>query len=202
MTVDTRLEEKLGFDRIRSIISDRCCTDFAADRVASEKFSTDPVVIRHRLLLTDEMRLIVMFEDSFPTTGYIDALPFLKPLLKDGFSIDVLSLGKLRTMLDTSRKISVFFSGIKDDIYPNLQRMASSLSAFPDIVRRIDSIIDKYGEIRDSASDELFSIRKSRTRKRPESPAGLTPSFTRHRRTGSSTVTLPLPSATASSFFR
>ncbi len=161
MTVDTRLEEKLGFDRIRSIISDRCCTDFAADRVASEKFSTDPAVIRHRLLLTDEMRLIVMFEDSFPTTGYIDALPFLKPLLKDGFSIDVLSLGKLRTMLDTSRKISVFFSGIKDDIYPNLQKMASGLSAFPDIVRRIDSIIDKYGEIRDSASDELFSIRKS-----------------------------------------
>ena len=83
MAIDSRLEEKLGFDRVRKIIADRCSTDYAADRVASEQFSTDPGVIRHRLLLTDEMRLIVMFEESFPTTGYIDALPFLKPLPVD-----------------------------------------------------------------------------------------------------------------------
>lgn len=161
MATNTRLEEKLGFDRIRSLISDHCCTDYAADRAASEQFSTETSTIRRRLLLTDEMRLIVMFEDNFPTTGYIDALPFLKPLLKDGFSIDLLSLGKLKTMLETSRKICSFFSGIKDDIYPNLQKMTSGLTAFPDIQRRIDSIIDKYGEIRDTASDELLSIRKS-----------------------------------------
>ena len=161
MDIDRRLEEKLGFDRVRTMISDHCCTEYAADRVASEQFSSDAKTIRRRLLLTDEMRLIVMFEDRFPTTGYIDSLPFLKPLLKEGASIDILSLGKLKTMIDTARKIAAFFANIKDEIYPNLQKMTSGLSSFPDIQKRIDTIIDRYGEVKDTASDELYSIRKS-----------------------------------------
>ena len=160
MEIDRRLEDKLGFDRVRKIIADRCSTDYAADRVASEQFSTDAGVIRHRLLLTDEMRLIVMFEESFPTTGYIDALPFLKPLLKDGYSIDLLSTGKLRTMIGTLTKVSSFFAGMKDGIYPNLKRMAAPIGSFRDVQKRIDSIIDRYGEMKDTASDALYDIRK------------------------------------------
>ena len=160
MAIDSRLEEKLGFDRVRKIIADRCSTDYAADRVASESFSTDPGTIRHRLLLTDEMRLIMMFEESFPTTGYIDALPFLKPLLKEGYSIDLLSTGKLRTMIGTLAKVSSFFGGMKDGIYPNLKRMTAPIGNFRDVQKRIDSIIDRYGEMKDTASDALYDIRK------------------------------------------
>lgn len=159
--IDTRLEEKLGFDRVRSIISDRCCTDYASERVRTETFCTDRKEIRHRLMLTDEMRLVVMFEDSFPTTGYIDAIPFLGPLGKEGSSIDLLSLGRLKTMLDTLRRITHFFSQIKDGVYPQLKRMARPIMSFPEVSRRIDIILDKYGEVKDTASDELYSIRKA-----------------------------------------
>lgn len=152
-------EAKLGFDKIRRIISDRCLTDYAADRVEKEEFSTDRGVIGTRLALTDEMRLIMMFEDSFPTTGYIDAAPFLEPLLKAGSSIDTLSLGKLKTATDTVRKILHFFGGIKDGVYPRLKRMAGQVNSFPEIQRRIESILDKYGDIKDSASDRLLEIR-------------------------------------------
>ena len=160
MAIDTRLEEKLGFDRVRKIVSDRCSTDYAADRVASEQFSSDPRTIRHRLLLTDEMRLIVMFEESFPMTGYIDALPFLKPLLKDGYSIDLLSTGKLRTMIGTLTKVSSFFAGMKDGIYPQLKKMAAPVGNFKEVQKKIDTIIDRYGEMKDTASEQLYEIRK------------------------------------------
>ena len=105
-----RLEGKLGFDRVRSLIADRCSTDYAAERVGDEELSTDPSVIRKRLQLTDEMRLILMFEENFPTSGYIDCLHFLEPIGKNA-SIDLLSLGRLRTMLDTLRKVTNFFRG-------------------------------------------------------------------------------------------
>lgn len=156
--INSGLEAKLGFDKIRRIISDRCLTDYAADRVEKEEFSTDRGVIGTRLALTDEMRLIMMFEDSFPTTGYIDAAPFLEPLLKAGSSIDTLSLGKLKTATDTVRKILHFFGGIKDGVYPRLKRMAGQVNSFPEIQRRIESILDKYGDIKDSASDRLLEI--------------------------------------------
>ena len=104
--IDTRLEGKLGFDRVRTFVADRCSTEYAVTRVTEERFSNDPKVIRERLALTDEMRLIVMFEENFPTNGYIDCLDFLKPLEKTGYTIDILSLGKLRTMVETVRKLT------------------------------------------------------------------------------------------------
>ena len=157
--INQGLEAKLGFDKIRRIISDRCLTDYAADRVEREEFTTDRSSIMTRLALTDEMRLIMMFEDSFPTTGYIDAVPFLEPLLKAGSSIDTLSLAKLKTATDTTRKILHFFGGIKDGVYPRLKRMAGQINSFPEVQRRIESILDKYGDIKDSASDRLLELR-------------------------------------------
>ena len=159
--IDTRLEQKIGFDRIRQIISDRCSTAYAAERTATETFSTNPAHIRKRLLLTDEMRLIMMFEDSFPSGGFIDCIDFLKPLEVGSSAIDLISLRKLRTMLDTLRRVTSFFEGIKDGVYPNLKRMSAPIMGFPEIQRRIESIIDRYGDVKDTASDELYSIRKA-----------------------------------------
>ncbi|MGP1393380.1 MAG: endonuclease MutS2 [Candidatus Cryptobacteroides sp.] len=155
-----RLEEKLGFDRVRKAISDRCSTEYAATIVDNEEFSTNPSEIKKRLQLTDEMRLIVMFEESFPASGYIDCTVFLKMLELSGANIDLMSLGKLRTMLDTLRKITAFFSGIKDGIYPNLKKKMSSVTIFPEVSRRIDTILDKFGNVKDTASDLLYEIRK------------------------------------------
>ena len=157
---DTKLEAKLGFDRVRAAIAGRCCTDYATRRVEEEEFCTSGAEIRRRHLLADEMRLILMFEENFPTAGYIDAIPFLEPIGGHA-SIDLLSLGKLRTLLDTLRKALHFFHTIKEGIYPNLQRLASGITAPQEVQRRIDAILDRYGEIKDTASDALYSIRRS-----------------------------------------
>ena len=132
-----RIEHILGFDRIRKIISDRCSTEYAVERTAAETFSTNEKEIRRRLLLTDEMRLIVMFEESFPSNGYIDCVGFLQMLENSGANIDLTSLGKLRTMLETLRKVSIFFSNIKDGVYPNLKRMVSQIALFPEVQQRL-----------------------------------------------------------------
>ncbi|MBQ8069889.1 MAG: Smr/MutS family protein [Bacteroidales bacterium] len=157
---DIKLEAKLGFDRVRKAIQDRCSTEYAADRVSREEFSSSPQEIRHRLLLTDEMRLILMFEDSFPTSGYIDTLPFLRILVHEGSNIDLHSLGKLRTMTETSRKVLHFFLSIKDGVYPALKRMCTQMNVFPEVSRRIDLILDKTGNVKDTASETLYEIRR------------------------------------------
>ena len=159
--IQTRLEQKIGFDRIRQIISDKCSTLYAAERVATETFSTKEGQIRKRLLLTDEMRLIMMFEDGFPSGGFIDCIDFLKPLESTSAAIDLVSLRKLRTMLETLRKVTSFFEGVKDGVYPNLKRMSAHVMNFPDIQRKIDGIMDRYGDVKDTASDALYEIRKS-----------------------------------------
>ena len=157
---EERIEAILGFDRVRKIISDRCSTEYATARTAEENFSTDAREIRQRLLLTDEMRMIVMFEESFPSNGYIDCVRFLEILANEGSNIDLVSLGKLKTMLETLRRITLFFSNIKDGIYPNLKKMVNSIVLFPEVQQRIDTILDKFGNVKDTASDELYDIRR------------------------------------------
>lgn len=157
---EERIEAILGFDRVRKIISDRCSTEYATARTAEENFSTDVREIRQRLLLTDEMRMIVMFEESFPSNGYIDCVRFLEILANEGSNIDLVSLGKMKTMLETLRRITLFFSNIKDGIYPNLKKMVSSIVLFPEVQQRIDTILDKFGNVKDTASDELYDIRR------------------------------------------
>ena len=159
--LDGRLEAKLGFDRVRQAIADRCSTAYAAQRVAEEAFSTSPREIRRRLLTTDEMRLIILFEESFPTSGYIDCVDFLELLAQDGANIDLHSLGKLRTLLETLRKITAFFAAVKDGVYPNLARMTAHIAVFPEVQQHIDRTLDRHGNVKDTASDLLYEIRKA-----------------------------------------
>ena len=155
------LEAKLGFDRVRAAVCDRCQSEYASSLARQEKFSNDPVRIGRRLALTEEMRLILMFEDGFPTSGYIDSLDFLVPLRQPNASLDILALRRFRTMLDTLSKVIGFFEGAQKGMYPNLRKMTSAVNTFPLISHKIDTILDRYGNIRDSASPELADIRRS-----------------------------------------
>ncbi len=161
MTNTAKIESKLAFDKIRESIAARCSTGYGRDRAESEQVSDAPSEIERRLGLTDEMRVILMFEASFPTSGYSDCIPFLVPLRSPFSHIDLPSLVLLRGALDTLRKILSFFAGCKEGQYPLLRDMASAVLSFPEILRRIDEILDRYGEVRDNASEQLYSIRRA-----------------------------------------
>lgn len=156
-----RLENKLGFNTIRSLISGKCSTQYGKDKTLSETISTDREVVSLRLDLTDEMRLIIMFESSFPDSGFVDCLSFLIPLKVESSYIDLVSLNKLGQALETLKKIITFFEKCDPAKYPRLKEMSGSILFFPEILRRIDLLLDKYGEIRDNASPELLRIRTS-----------------------------------------
>ena len=156
-----KIEQKLEFGKIRESIALRCSTNYAKERVYSEKISKNPNTIENRLSLTDEMRLICMFESSFPSKGFIDSIDFLKPLEREASVISKENLNKLSMLLESIKGIINFFKNTKEENYPYLKEMTSQMIFFPEIQRRIDLILDKYGEIKDNASDELFKIRKS-----------------------------------------
>ena len=155
------LEQKIGFDKVREKIAAKCATDYARRKVAAEQISHDASEIMFRLRLTDEMRLICLFEDSFPAGGYVDTKAFLLPLQAENTSIDLPSMRLLRTSLDTLRRILAFFRDCKDDLYPTLRQISSSVSYEPEIGRRIEQILDRTGDVRDTASPELGEIRRS-----------------------------------------
>ncbi len=159
--MNERLEQKLGFDRIRSMIESRCSTSIARERAGSDLFSTSYDEIEEELSRTDEMRLIVMFESGFPDTGFVDTYPFLKQLEATSSFLDLNSVVRLRNSLDTIRQIMSFFRNTKEGQYVRLKKMAEPVVLYPEVSRRIDSIVDKFGDMKDSASPELQTIRRA-----------------------------------------
>ncbi len=156
-----RLENKLGFDKIRESVITLCSTEGAKDIVRKIEFSCSKEKIERDLILVDEMREISLMENSFPSQGYIDILSFLLQLEQDSYYLDTSQISKLKSSLDLLRQLLHFFSKTKEDKYPNLKSLISGVLFFPQILNRIEIILDRFGQIKDNASEELLSIRRS-----------------------------------------
>ena len=161
MENSAKIEQKLGFEKIREQLKLRCSTNYAKLRIDAEKVSHNPKTIEKRLTLTDEMRLVCMFESSFPQNGFIDSIDFLKPLEIEYSSISLENMNKLYTFVENLKGVLNFFRSSKEGSYTALKEMAAPIMFFPEVSRRIESIVDRFGEVRDNASLELFNIRKS-----------------------------------------
>ena len=155
-----RTELKIGFDKVRAMVVGKCSTRGAASMARELEMMTDAGAIAQALKLTDEMRLICMFEDTFPLEDYVDMHDFLLPLSSESSCISLPNLVLLQRGLETIRRVVGFFRSSRDGVYPNLKQMASEVAFFPEVTRKISSILDKYGAVRDTASEELQAIRR------------------------------------------
>lgn len=156
-----RTEQKLGFDKIRLSVESLCSTELAREMVRGASFCLDYKEVREKLLLTDEMRSISLLENGFPDSGFVDTTNFIKQLEHTSYYLDIASVSKLRVSLETIRQILFFFKSTKDGLYLNLKRLIEPVVLYPEIVRRIDSILDRFGEIKDTASEDLQIIRRA-----------------------------------------
>lgn len=161
-----KIEQKLGFNKIREQIAGRCNTNYAIQRAHTEEVSCKRETIDKRLRLTDEMRVITIFEQSFPRNGYVDTIHFLKPLETPSAVISLGDMINLKQFLSTLKELTLFFredklnSG-KSLKYPNLFRLAAPVIYPPEILYRIDEIVDRHGEVKDTASPQLQEIRRN-----------------------------------------
>lgn len=153
-------ERKIGFDRIRAQLSERCTMPTARERLAAEEFSTSAREIEHRLSLADEMRIVLEMEHDFSKEDYPDIQPVLAKLRIEGAFLDVVEVVLLRQALAEIGAVVAFLLDRKER-YPALYDRTRGIEPFPEIVRDIDRLVDSFGEMRDSASPELAQIRRA-----------------------------------------
>ena len=152
-------EEKVGFDRIRELVSTRCLCNLGIRKVKEVSFSSDYEIVSRLIAETDEMKTICMMDDSFPVDNYIDSTPFLERITVVGTWLDEHELYDLRKSLDSIKALLAFFKRGDEPRYPNLTNLTKGLSYYPYVADRIDSILNKFGKIKDNASPELARIR-------------------------------------------
>lgn len=159
------IESKIGFDSIRTEISQLCTSRMGKDAVAAMSFSSDRDYVIRLLRQTDEMLTLIRSGSDLPGANVYDVVPYLNEIKASGSFMTADRLRDLGKMLASISEVRSFFSRSSDDgknaLYPELKREFEGLVSFPEIEREIDRCINKFGEVKDNASDELSEIRRS-----------------------------------------
>ena len=134
------------------------------ERVSEMNFSDQFETVEELLNQVTEFVRIIQEEDNFPDQFFFDVRPSLKRVRVEGMYMDEQELFDLRRSLETIRDIVRFLQRNEeeesDHPYPSLKRLAGDIAVFPQLITKIDGILDKYGKIKDNASTELSRIRR------------------------------------------
>ena len=156
----SNFEIKIGFDKVREILQGRCLSSLGKEQVDECSFSSNRDDIERQLGETTEFVKIIGEGMNFPNGYFIDMRPALQRSKVAGTFLDVFELFDLRRSLETVRAIVAFFRNTEEEIFPRLRHVVQNVQIFPFIYERIDQIINKHGQIKDSASAELSQIRR------------------------------------------
>lgn len=168
MIYPQNFEQKIGFDNIRHMLKEKCLSTLGQERVDEMIFSDNYAEICQRLQEVDEFIRIIQEEDGFPDQYFFDVRPSLKRIRVEGMYLEEQELFDLRRSLETIRDIVRFLQrGNEEEAgeespspYPALKALAGDIIVFPQLISRINNILDKYGKVRDNASSELLRIRR------------------------------------------
>jgi DNA mismatch repair protein MutS2 len=157
-------EQKIGFDTIRELLKAKCLSTLGEERVDNMSFTDQFAGIEEQLCRVTEFVRIIQEEDGFPDQYFFDVRPSLKKIRIEGTYLDEQEVFDLRRSLETIRDIVKFLDREGDEEsavpYPHLKNLAGDIAVFPQLIGKIDQILNKYGKIKDNASAELARIRR------------------------------------------
>lgn len=179
MIYPENFERKIGFNEIRTLLKGRCLSSLGTEWVDKElHFMHDFEQIKQAL---DEAREYKIFEeqtDEKVETEFFDVREALLRARPERTFLEELDLFNLKRSIASVLSYAKLFTQKVDDealsttdadtennrgqikyLYPALGKMACDVAVFPDIIRRIDNILNKYGKVKDTASPELLSLR-------------------------------------------
>ena len=162
MIYPNNFEHKLGFDEIRRLLKERCLSTLGKEKVDEIAFSTDCREINEWLNQVREFRRLKEEKDDFPMQYFFDVREAVTRIRMENTHLEEDEVWDLRRSLETIANIVKYLSRNEEGEntpYPALQRLTEGVVTFPAMIRRIDSILDKFGKIKDSASMTLAGIR-------------------------------------------
>ncbi len=153
-------EQKLYFNKIREFIIEGCLSEMGRERAEKMSFSNHYDNVTSWLKQTYEMMHIADDGQEMPASNFFDLRKSLKKLRVDGLFLEVNELFDLRRSLGSVRDILRFIQSKDQEDFPSLFRLAEPVMVYPAVLDKIDTVINKHGQVRDNASPDLLRIRR------------------------------------------
>ncbi len=128
------------------------------DRCQAIEFHTDLEGVSHALRLTTEADELIRIKGSFPLGGIRDIRSALRRV-EQGGDLDGPDLLAIADTMDAARRIKLFMADQAEAV-PAFAELAVPITPLPKLVSEIKRCFDLSGELADSASPALQTIRQ------------------------------------------
>jgi len=151
--------EDLEFTEVLSQISQFAITPMAKELILKMIPIDENEDKIRSLLLTSEYKSSFENENRIPNHGFESLVKSFQLLKIENSVLDIESFMNIASTSETVNKLLLFFKKFKS-YYPNLFDLGSEIEINKGLKKEVDSIIDRFGEINNNASDTLYTIRK------------------------------------------
>jgi len=162
-----KLLHKLGFEAVREATLMGIQSPMGEEHLQALVPSSDVSTIRERLSRTEEMMQILQLHEGFPFEGIYDIRAAIKRSRIQGSILDSLSLLQTGSMAAASRKLYLFFSQRKEN-RPALASIGLRITPCKELEDQVQQVLNDSGEVKDSASNTLRTIRRSLNTRKAE----------------------------------
>ncbi len=151
--------DDLEFGTVLEQAAIRCAT--ASGKLAMLQTAPTSAVedVHTALLRTDEYLSSFSDEKTIPNHGFEDVSQEIALLGIENSKIEVEGFRKLLLLTETTNTLLIFLKKNKDR-YPKLFDATNGQIPVKEIPAEINRIVDKFGMLKDRASDKLYSIRR------------------------------------------
>ena len=98
-------------------------------------------------------------DNRIPNHGFEDLSPALQLLKIENSVLEITAFRNIAAASQTVNTLLLFFNKFKS-YYPSLHLLKGEMVVNKEIKKEIDNVIDRFGEIRDNASESLLNLRK------------------------------------------
>ncbi len=160
ISIHKKTLQDLEFKTVCDHLAERCNTDLGKIKALDITPYTSEKEVNFGLQQTNEYVSSKFHETVIPNHGYDTIDREIKFLGIEDSILDKGSFKKLSSISDTVNTHLRFFKKYQER-YPTLHATVATTQYTKEIIEAIDRIFDRYGELRDDASVQLQSLRRS-----------------------------------------
>ncbi|WP_026976760.1 endonuclease MutS2 [Flavobacterium tegetincola] len=159
ISITEKTLDDLQFPTILETIASHCVTDIGKEKAHQILPFHNKKVLMNALMQTSEYVASYSNNNFIPNHGFDAIHHEIKFLGIQNSALEVGSFRKIAALSETCNVLLLFFKKF-DDYYPHLNEKASAVEYTKDILKSIEEIVDKHGEVKNNASVDLLEIRK------------------------------------------
>ena len=160
MAIPKKTLEDLEFDVVVDNILTYCVTSHGKEKLKSLKPSLEFDQINFSLDLVSEYLSSLDNDNNFPNHFFESISKEIKIIQILNSQLEIDSFRKIKTVVELTILHIKFLKKFKS-YYVNIYELTKDLDIVKEIIQEINSVIDKYGFIKDNATNELLNIRNN-----------------------------------------